>query len=180
MIPALRQLPIPQRTLWMLMVLLGLSIAIVLLVYLPSQKERAELERGLAQLRDENRAQQILMPLRVQLERAEAAETEFEVMMRSLEPALEVMSVDGASQMLTALAARHALAGASFTPIPTSLLAQRGELLVEGRMIGSLQHFRDFLLVVLASPAVLGLELIEIQSRDGRPEFRVRIWLSVA
>ena len=180
MISVLRHLPVPPRTLWLLLVLLGLSVVIALLGYLPSVKEKADLELRLAQLRDESRAQQILVPLRLQLERAEASETEFEVMMRSIEPALEGMSVDGASQMLSSLASRHALDKASFTPIPTSLLAQRGELLVEGRMMGSLQDFRDFLLVVLASPTVRGLELVEIQSRDGLPEFRVRIWLSVA
>lgn len=175
----LNQLPIPRKSIPLLVSLLGVTLLVLGLGYWPSWNERGDLEIELMMLRDEIKAEQAMAPVWARISREENLETEFEVMLQVLEPALMEVTVDSAAQVLAEIADVHALGLATFTPIPTSLLAQRGELLVEGRMRGSLANFREFLLALLASPAVQGLELLEIKSRDGLPDFRMRLWLVV-
>lgn len=152
---------------------------IVLMGILPDRKEKDRLLAEAEILKAGLEKQRILNPLFISIRDRLDHKTGLEITLEDMDLKFGPGNIDNAPELLSAMALSAGMDWHDFFPVPESLAGRPGAMKLEGSLIGEYLAFREFLLKLASWESFIRLELLEVRSREGFPEYIVHVWMSI-
>lgn len=146
----------------------------------PAKKQTARIQVEALELEARIEQQRVLKPLYARLQESMAHGRDLTEILPASPGAGEArFSIHTASLALADMAGSSGLYERRFTPVPASAARDSDVLLVNAVLQGPYDHFRDFLLTLVTSPAFHSLESLAIRATTADPEYRLKVWIKI-
>ncbi|MCF8111873.1 MAG: hypothetical protein K9J85_10340 [Desulfobacteraceae bacterium] len=146
---------------------------------LPALQQIGETEKKARHLEAEIEKQKIFKPLYRSLQQKKKDEILPKYITGETGLKTQSLTIENVSGSLYAMAESAGIKTSSFSPVPDSMTKDSDKLLVNGRLQGEYQAFKDFLISLTTSRAFWDFELLEVKSAAGHPEYRMQMWVTV-
>lgn len=155
----------------------GVGILVfVVLIIIPTQNTMAELDRDIEKITDRIEEQRILKPVFFSLLNRVKKKNPIELpVARKVKLALG--DINKVSENLQANARRHGLKLRDIQTDVSTEADKAGYLLIQLRLTGDYQKFRDFLVELGNIPSLEQIEEIQIRAIENSRELKIKLWL---